>query len=44
MILDGSRKTMNFIVLPYSLKRPLFTEYNASPVSKIPNITNQIVN
>ena len=35
---------MDFIVLPYSVKSHLFTEYNASPVSKIPNITNQIIN
>ena len=44
MIMGGSRKTMDFIVLPYSIESPIITEYNATPISKIPNITNQIVN
>ena len=43
IILGGSRKTMNFIVLPYSIKSPYSIEYNATFVSNIPNITNQIV-
>ena len=35
MILDGSRKTMNFIVLPCDIKSPQSMEYNTIFVSKI---------
>ena len=34
---------MDFIVLPYSIQSPLFMEYNATPIFKILNLTNQIV-
>ena len=34
---------MDFIVLPYGIKSPLSMEYNATFVSKIANITNQII-
>ena len=36
--IDGSRKTMNFIVLPYSIKSPCSMRYNTTPVLDIPNI------
>ena len=36
-MIGGSRKTMDFIVLLYSVKSPLSMEYNATSVSKIPN-------
>ena len=42
-MIGGSRKTMDFIVLLYSVKSPLSMEYNATSVSKIPNTTGQIV-
>ena len=32
--IDGSRKTINFIVLPYSIKSPYFMGYNAIFVFK----------
>ena len=34
---------MDFIVLLYSIKSPLSMEYNVTSVSKIPNITNQLI-
>ena len=34
MILDGSRKTMNFIVLPCNIKNPYSMEYNTIFVPK----------
>ena len=41
--IGGSRKTMNFIVLPYSIKSPYSMEYNATFVSNIPNKINQTI-
>ena len=35
---------MNFIVLPYGVKSPLFNEYNTTFVSKISNITAKLLN
>ena len=40
--MDKSRKTMNFIVLPNSVKSPNSMEYNAIFVLDIPK-TNQIL-
>ena len=35
---------MDFIVLPYGIKSPLSTEYNATFVSKVSNITAKLLN
>ena len=42
--IDGSRKTMNFIVLPCNIKSPQSMEYNAIFVPKTYQISNQILN
>ena len=44
MTLDGSRKTMNFIVLLFNVKSPQSMEYNAIFVSKTYQISTQISN
>ena len=44
MILDGSRKTMSFIVLLCNIKSPYSMEYNTIFVSKTYQISNQISN